>query len=163
MTRYDDAITKMSQLLKERNVCLYSRKAHEKCYQELREYLLAANKCYSYDEARKWLREVVQKQESSSGFIAKWNYVDQLEELINTGTVLQDNLLLTKSNYQKLSESLRAELDMYIKSCEEKYTKRTNELLKIHCSRFLIFLQSHGIHSVCEISCDIVCKFFEYD
>lgn len=76
---------------------------------------------------------------------------------------MQDNLLLTKSNYQKLSESLRAELDMYIKSCEEKYTKRTNELLKIHCSKFLIFLQSHGINSVCKISCDIVCKFFEYE
>lgn len=32
----------------------------------------------------------------------------------------QDNLLLTKSDYQKLSESLRAELDMYLKSCEKK-------------------------------------------
>ena len=79
MTRYDDAITKMSLLLKERNVCLYSRKAHEKCYQELRKYLFAVNKCYSYDEARKWPRDVVQEQESSSGFIAKWNYVNQLK------------------------------------------------------------------------------------
>lgn len=163
MTRYDDAINKMGLLLKERNVCLHSRKAHEKCYRELREYLLAFNKCYSYNEARKWLREVVQKQESSSSFIAKWNYVNQLEELINTGTVLQDNLLLTKSNYQKLSESLRAELDMYLESCEEKYTKRTNELVKIHCSQFLVFLQSKGIHSVYETSCDIICKFFEYE
>lgn len=163
MTRYDDAITKMSLLLKERNVCLYSRKAHEKCYQELREYLLASNKCYSYDEARKWLREVVQKQESSSGFVAKWNYINQLEELINTGTVLQDHLLLTNSNYKKLSETLRSELDMYLESCKDKYTKRTHELVKIHCSKFLVFLQSKGIHSVCEISCDIVCKFFEYE
>lgn len=64
----------------------------------------------------------MQKQESSSGFIAKWNYVDQLEELINTGTVLQDNLLLTKSNYQKLSESLRAELDIqFDKFCVENH------------------------------------------
>lgn len=55
MTRYDDAINKMSLLLKERNVCLHSRKAHEKCYRELREYLLAVNKCYSCDEARKWV------------------------------------------------------------------------------------------------------------
>lgn len=59
MTRYDDAITKMSLLLKERKVCLHSRKAHEKCYQELREYLLTFNKCYSYDEARKWLWETI--------------------------------------------------------------------------------------------------------
>lgn len=163
MTRYDDAITKMSLLLKERKVCLHSRKAHEKCYQELREYLLAFNKCYSYDEARKWLWEVVQKQESSSGFIAKWNYINQLEELINTGTVLQDNLLLTKSNYQKLSESLRAELDLYLKSCENRYTKRTNELARIHCSSFLIYLQSQGVNSVCEISCDTVCSFFDHE
>ena len=52
---------------------------------------------------------------------------------------------------------------MYIKSCEEKYTKSTKALVKIHCSRFLVFLQSQGIHSVCEISCGIVCKFFEYE
>lgn len=52
---------------------------------------------------------------------------------------------------------------MYLKSCEEKYTKRTNELVKIHCSKFLVFLQSKGIHSVCETSCDIICKFFEYE
>ncbi len=61
MTRYDDAINKMSLLLKERKVCLHSRKAHEKCYRELREYLLAVNKCYSYDEARKWLSTIPQK------------------------------------------------------------------------------------------------------
>lgn len=106
---------------------------------------------------------MVQKQESSSSFIAKWNYVNQLEELINTGTVLQDNLLLTKSNYQKLSESLRAELDLYLKSCENKYTKRTNELARIHCSSFLIYLQSQGVNSVCEISCDTVCRFFNHE
>ena len=104
MTIYNDAVNKMSNLLKERNVCLHSRKTHENCYAELRDYLHSVNKQYSFAEARKWLTEVVKKQESSVGFHAKWNYIEQLEELINTGTVLQDHLLLTKSNYQKLSE-----------------------------------------------------------
>ena len=163
MTKYNDAVNKMGKLLKERNVCLHSRKAHENCYTELREYLHSVNKQYSHAEARKWLMEVVRNQESSAGFQAKWNYMEQLEELINTGTVLQDHLLLTKSNYQKLSELWKSELDRYLQSCEKKHTKRTNELIKIHCSRFLLFLQSQGINSVQEISCEKICDFFEYE
>lgn len=164
MKKYDEAVAKMSLLLKERGVCLHSRKAHERCYLELREYLLSVHKRYSLDEARKWLWEVVKKQEASAGFIAKWNYVNQLEELLNSGTVLQDNLLLTKSNYQKLSESLKSELDIYLESCKSKYTKRTLEMVKIHCSRFLIYLQhTYGINFISEISCDMVYKFFEYE
>lgn len=163
MTIYNDAVNKMDKLLKERNVCLHSRKAHKNCYTELREYLHSVNKQYSYAEARKWLTEVVKNQESSEGFYAKWNYIEQLEELINTGTVLQDHLLLTKSNYQKLSELWKSELNRYLQSCEKKHTKRTNELIKIHCSRFLLFLQSQGINSVQEISCEKICDFFEYE
>ena len=86
MKKYDETVAKMSLLLKERGVCLHSRKAHERCYLELREYLLSVHKRYSLDEARKWLSEEVKKQEASAGFIAKWNYVNQLEELLNTGT-----------------------------------------------------------------------------
>ena len=163
MTIYNDAVNKMNDLLKERNVCLYSRKAHENCYAELREYLYSVNKRYSYAEARKWLTEVVKNQESSQGFHAKWTYIEQLEELINTGTVQQDHLLLTKSNYQKLSEIWKSELDQYLQSCEKDHTKRTNELIKKHCSRFLIFLQLQGINSICEISCEKICDFFEYE
>ena len=163
MTIYNDAVNKMNNLLKERNVCMHSRKAHENCYAELREYLYSVNKRYSYAEARKWLTEVVKNQESSQGFHAKWNYIEQLEELINTGTVQQDHLLLTKSNYQKLSEIWKSELDRYLQSCEKDHTKRTNELIKKHCSRFLIFLQLQGINSICEISCEKICDFFEYE
>lgn len=161
MTIYNDAVNKMSKLLKERNVCLHSRKAHENCYAELREYLCSVNKQYSYAEARKWLTVVVKNQESSQGFHAKWNYIEQLEELINTGTVQQEHLLLTKSNYQKLSELWKSELDRYLQSCKKEHSKGTNELIKIHCSRFLIFLQSQGIKSVHEISCEKICDFFE--
>lgn len=106
---------------------------------------------------------MVKNKESSQGFQAKWNYIEQLEELINTGTVLQDHLLLTKSNYQKLSELWKSELDRYLQSCKKEHTKRTSELIRIHCSRFLIFLQSQGINSVHEISCKNICDFFEYE
>ena len=163
MTIYNEAVTKMSKLLKERNICWYSRKAHEQCYTELRKYLHSVNKNYSCEEARKWLKEVVKPQESSGGFWAKWHYIDQLEELIHTGTVPQEHLQLTKSNYQKLSENWKSELDRYLQHCEKEYTKRTKELIKIHCSRFLIFLQSQKIDSIHEISYEKLCEFFEYE
>ena len=40
MTIYDEAVTKMSRLLKERKICWYSRKAHEQCYATLKEHLV---------------------------------------------------------------------------------------------------------------------------
>lgn len=163
MTIYDEAVTKMSRLLKERKICWYSRKAHEQCYAKLKEHLESVNKDYSYSEARKWLKEVIKCQESSAGFWAKWNYIDQLEELIHTGTVLQDHLKLTKSNYQKLSVNWRSELDRYLEACDKKYTQKTKDLIKIRCSRFLLFLQSQKIDSIHEISYEILCDFFEYE
>ena len=123
MTIYNEAVTKMSKLLKERNICWYSRKAHEQCYTELRKYLHSVNKNYSCEEARKWLKEVVKPQESSGGFWAKWHYIDQLEELIHTGTVPQEHLQLTKSNYQKLSENWKSELDRYLYKVILKYVQ----------------------------------------
>lgn len=164
MKIYDDAVSKMCVLLKERNVCLHSRKAHIKCYSELREYLSSVEKEYSIAEARKWLRDEVQKQEYPAGFLAKWHYVDQLEELINTGTVMQDHLLLGKSNYQKLSYSLRYELDKYLKeSCECKYTGKTMHMARLGCSSFLLFQQERGIFSVESISCKDVIDFFKIE
>ena len=68
MTIYDEAVTKMNRLLKERKICWYSRKAHELCYAELKEHLESVNKDYSYSEARKWLKEVIKCQESSAVF-----------------------------------------------------------------------------------------------
>lgn len=51
MIKYDETITRMSLILKERHVCLSSRNAHEKCYSELRDYLSSINKKYSLEEA----------------------------------------------------------------------------------------------------------------
>ena len=88
MMIYGETVTKMSGLLKKRKICWYSCKAHEQCYAELKEHLESVNKDYSYSEAGKWLKEVIKCQESSAVFWAKWNYIDQLEELIHVETVV---------------------------------------------------------------------------
>lgn len=163
MNTYNKAICQMSELLKERKVCLHSRKAHEKCYLELREYLMSNNLNYSLKEARNWLQDVVKVHASKSEFQAKWHYVDQLDELIKTGTVLQDHLLLTKSNYQKLSESWREKLDEYLMSRRNDYTTRSFALTKIRCSGFLLFLQNRGISSIEEVTYESICSFYEHE
>ena len=161
MKTYDNSVNLMSELLKERNVCLHSRKAHEKCYLELREYLITNELQYSLKASRNWLNNVVKEKGSSSQFQAKWHYIDQLDEFIRTGTVLQDHLLLTKPNYLKLSEAWRTELDVYLTSRKNHYTAKSLALAKIRCSEFLLFLQEQGISSIKEVSCESIGDFFE--
>lgn len=114
MKTYDNHVQEMEKLLKERHVCLYSRKAHSRCYSELREYLNINKQEYSLKNARRWLMDLVKVTSSPSEFQAKWHYVEQLDELARTGAVLQNHLLLTKPNYEKLSKTWRTELDEYL-------------------------------------------------
>ena len=163
METYDYAINQMSRLLKERHVCLYSRKAHERCYVALRNYLATNGLQFSLEYARRWLKDVVKPQESQQEFWVQWCYIDQLDELVRTGTVLQDHLLLTKSNYEKLTLMWRSELDDYLISRKNEYTTRSLALVKLRCSKFLLRLQEWGILSVDKISCQSICWFYEQD
>ena len=163
MKEYEKSMIQMSELLKERKVCLHSRKAHEKCYSEFREYLIKNNKLYSLNESRNWLKEVIKTQYSTQEFHVRWHYMDQLDELIRTGTVLQEHLLLIKPSYEKLSDSWRVLLDAYLLECEDLYTPRTLQLIKIHCSGFILFFQDNGIQSIEEVSCENICDYYKQD
>lgn len=158
MKTYDKAIKQMNGLLKERNICLHSRKAHDKCYFELRNYLVANNLHFSVENARRWLREDVKP-----GYQVKWHYVDQLDELIRTGTVLQDHLLLIKPNYEKLTLRWQSELDEYLINRKNDYSPRSFSLAKIRCSNFLLKLQEYGISSISQISYQSICDFYELE
>jgi site-specific recombinase XerD len=160
---YDNAVYQMGKLLRERHVCLHSRKAHERCYSELRDYLITSNLNFSLENARDWLKEGVKAQISKNEFQARWHYVDQLDELIRTGTVLQDHLLLTKPNYEKLSEFWKVELDDYLKNRESDYSAKSFALAKLRCSGFLLKLQENAIYFAKEISSESICNFYELE
>lgn len=163
MKTYDNYVYQMGELLKERHICQYSRRAHEKCYLELREYMISSNLDYSLQNARNWLNITVKPAGSFANYHAKWHYIDQLDELIRTGIVLQEHLLLTKPNYEKLTEKWRNELDDYLRSREGDYTTRSFALAKIRCSGYLLFLQELGMSSVEEISTESICNFYELE
>lgn len=163
METYDYAINQLGRLLEERHVCSHSRRAHERCYSELRDHLAAHNLQFSLKDARAWAKDVVKQQESQQEFRARWSYIDQLDELIRTGTVVQDHLLLTKSNYEKLTLIWQAELDEYLNNRKSEYTSRSLALAKLRCSKFLLKLQERGIHSANELSCQSLCWIYELE
>jgi hypothetical protein len=118
---------------------------------------------FSLENARDWLKEGVKAQISKNEFQARWHYVDQLDELIRTGTVLQDHLLLTKPNYEKLSEFWKVELDDYLKNRESDYSAKSFALAKLRCSGFLLKLQENAIYFAKEISSESICNFYELE
>lgn len=163
MKPYDDYVNEMLHLLKERDICSWSRTSHRVCYEEFRAFLVKNDRKYSEEAAKIWLEEVVKLSKNHQEYHAKRNYIRQLAELINTGTVIHDHLLLTKSFYDKLPEQLRTELDDYLYSCRERYSKRSFELAKDHCAHFLLFLSEQGIVSLARLDYSTLRGAYEAD
>jgi len=163
MQPYDNYVNEMLQLLKERGVCSWSRTSHRVCYEEFRVFLAKNDRKYSEEAAQIWLEEVINLNKNHQEYHAKRNYILQLAELVNTGTVINDHLLLTKSFYDKLPEQLRTELDVYLDSCRERYSKRSFELAKIHCAHFLLFLSEQGVESLAQLDYSVLHYAYEAD
>ncbi len=153
MNQYYEHVEGMQQLLKERKVCWSSRKSHENCYKEFGGYLEAQKKSsLSHETIRYWLKEVVQKERNRQTFNVFWKYMEQLEEFILTGTVNNDHLLLIKPSYDKLAESWRELLDMYLEVRRQDYTKRSFACAKIYTSEILLSINEHGASNIQEVS-----------
>lgn len=163
MQPYDDYVNEMLQLLKERGVCSWSRTSHRVCYEEFQAFLVKNDRVYSEEAAQIWLEEVIKPNKNHQEYHAKRNYIRQLAELINTGTVINDHLLLTKSFYDKLPKQLRTELDVYLDSCRERYSKRSFELAKVYCAHFLLVLSEQGIVSLARLDYSALCGAYEAD
>lgn len=163
MKPYDDYVEEMLILLKERNVCAWSTKSHKACYKEYEEFLEVNRQEYSLESVNQWLEEVIKPERTRQEYAARWRYMAQIVELIETGTVINDHLLLTKSYYNKLPDGLKSEVDLYLDSCKEKYSKRSFALARIYSSQFMLYMYEHGVSGIGELKyCDI-CDFYEID
>lgn len=161
MKTYDTAVVQMLELLKSRGVCKYSINAHKSCYDELQCYLATENKHFNLENARIWLKEIILKNNSRNLFWVRWHYIDQLNEFISTGTVIQDHLLLTKSCYDKIYGELKNQLNEYLESRKKDYSPRSFEIAKIQCSEFVLFLQEIGVKSFEVVKPEHVILYYE--
>jgi len=163
MKPYDNYVEEMLTLLKERKVCVWSKESHKSCYKEYEEFLEMNSLAYSLESANQWLEEVIKPERTRQEYAARWRYMAQIVELIETGTVINDHLLLTKSYYNKLPNGLKSEVDLYLDSCKEKYSKRSFALARIYCSQFMLYMYEYGVSGIGELKyCDIR-NFYETD
>lgn len=108
MNQYDLNVQKMMELLNVRQFCYSSKTSHMACYQELREYLVQNELEYSSDNANQWLK-MVKENNCRQEYSSWWKYIEQLKELISTGTVSDNHLFLNKSFYDKVPGVLKTE------------------------------------------------------
>lgn len=163
MKPYEEAVNNMMQLLLEREVCLWSRNSHKKCYEEFGIFLLENDLTYSKDNVFNWMENAIKLHNSRQEYAVRWIYMAQLSELMETGTVKDDHLLLTKSYYNKLPKSLRLEIDKYLDSREVDYTKESLDRSKIYCSRFLLYLNELGVSNIQDLKYYHIRSYFEED
>lgn len=159
---YQTTVDRVMSLLKEKEVCSSSRKSHKDCYDSLEEFLNQTGQEYSEKAGDEWLSFI--KSEYPSQRYAVWKqYIFQLEEMAETGTISDRRLYLNRSHYHKLPDTLRDELDSYLDDCSSKYTAHTLEYTRIICSEALLLLFDHGITSVREITYQTIINLIETD
>ena len=136
---YNRTVAKVMAFLKEKEVCASSRKSHKDCYESLGRFMCQRNETYSTLVREDWLLEL--KKELPAQRYNVWRlYALQLEEMDSTGTISDRRLFLNRSNYDKLPELLRNDLNLYLEDCRKRYTSDTLNRTRIYCSEGLLLL-----------------------
>ena len=157
---YNETVEKVMMLLKEKRVCSSSQKSHRDCYDSLGLFIKQREECYSAEIRERWFAKI--KNELPRQRYVVWvQYVYQLEEMDSTGTISNRRLYLNRSDYAKLPELWKTELDVYLSDCSNRYTTRTLELTRIYCSEGLLFLDDIGVHTITDITYDTIIKLIK--
>ena len=152
---YNRTVAKVMAFLKEKEVCASSRKSHKDCYESLGRFMCQRNETYSTLVREDWLLEL--KKELPAQRYNVWRlYALQLEEMDSTGTISDRRLFLNRSNYDKLPELLRNDLNLYLEDCRKRYTSDTLNRTRIYCSEGLLLLHDIGVQSMADINYDVV-------
>lgn len=122
--------------------------------------MLKKRKPYSGELREQWLALI--EEELPRQRCAVWEqYAYQLEEMDLTGTVSDRRLYLNRSNYDKLPDSWRCTLDLYLTDCRRRYTDRTLELTRIYCSEALLLLTDIGANDIKDVTYDTIFRLME--
>lgn len=151
MNQYDFYVQKMMELLNAKEFCSSSKASHRECYQKFREYLMQYGLMYSPENANQWLK-LVRENQCRQKYASWYKYMEQLQELIITGTVSDNHLALNKSFYDKVPEMLKIELDEYLQSRIETYSAKSSNLAKFYCSRIMVFFGERGLQTIRDIT-----------
>lgn len=157
---YGNIVEKVMALLKEKGVCQSSQKSHRECYTLLEDFLNQKGTEYSELLRDQWFAFL--KETFPSQRYTIWiKYVMQLEEMDLSGTISDRHLYLNRSGYEKLPETWKKALDVYLESCKTKYTIRTLEYTRIHCAEGLLLLSDKNVNDISELTYDAIIGLVE--
>lgn len=151
MNQYQTTVQQLLSYLAEHNQCRSSRLSHQKCYEELGQYLETNKIELSEDTASQWILSIQGKYNRQR--CCFWRqYVKQLIIFYHTGSIPDELFYQIQSSYDKVPVSMKSDLDLYLESCHSRYTDRSFELARIYCSRVIFYLWEQGITCIQEIS-----------
>lgn len=162
MKSYDETVDDMIRFLKSKDVCTSSINSHRSCYQQFQQFMHEHGKQWAPATVYDWISELKQK-ESTSLYNIWYQYMQQLEELKDTGTVLDRHLYQNRSTYDRLSETMRSILDEFLLSCKDHYTSCSWLLARNKLAGMLLFFEDRGRLSVSEISYPDIISYYSSD
>ncbi|MCR5452762.1 MAG: tyrosine-type recombinase/integrase [Lachnospiraceae bacterium] len=162
MKSYDETVDDMMLFLKNKDVCLSSINSHRSCYKQFQQFMHEHGKQWKTAVVSDWISELKQKEPASLYSI--WNqYMQQLEELNRTGTVLDRHLYLNRSTYDRLNETMRSSLDDFLLAYKDHYRSRSYLLARNKLAGMLLFFEDHGRITVSDISYPDIISYYSSD
>ena len=151
MNQYNIIVQQLLAYLTKRKQCSSSRLSHKHCYEEFGQYLKENNLYLSQEAADQWIASIQWKYNRQKCYFWR-QYISQLIVFQTTGSIPDTLFYQIQSSYDKVPDSLKYYLDLYLENCRSRYTDRSFEIAKVHCSRIMYYLSEQGITEIQEIS-----------
>lgn len=150
MNQYNIIVQQLLAYLTKRKQCSSSRLSHKHCYEEFGQYLKENNLYLSQEAADQWIASIQWKYNRQKCYFWR-QYISQLIVFQTTGSIPDALFYQIHSSYDKVPDSLKYYLNLYLENCRSRYTDRSFEIAKVHCSRIMYYLSEQGITEIQEI------------
>ena len=162
MNQYNVIVQQLLMYVTERKQCSSSRLSHKQCYEEFGQYLKENHLYLSQEAADQWTACIQDKYNRQKCYF--WQqYLRQLIVFQTTGSIPDTLFYQIQPSYDKVPDSLKYYLDLYLENCRSRYTDSSFEDAKVHCSRIMYYFSEQGITEIQEISFSAIDMLFHTD
>lgn len=162
MKIYQTDVAGMIGFLKAKKVCRSSIKSHEDCYDRFRTFLQEQKLNWCNDAVDLWLVEL--KDSVNTSQYCVWaQYMWQLQEFSESGTVSDSHLHLIWSSYDRLGcIPLRAELDDFLSAYTDHYTEKCLRLTRNCLGEVLMYFVDRGRNKTEDITYNDIISYYNW-
>ena len=156
METYKELISKVLRLLEEYGYQRTSLNYARRCFRDLEAEIISRGCSYSPPMAEEWCQGL--GAEFGDRLIRHYrNALRFLAEMYETGTIQNKK---PGFSYKRLTGALHYHLDTFLKDASTSYSRASVLRFKGDCSRFLLYMQDHGVTSIPEIDYELMRSFY---